>query len=234
MVTYAAGLTCSRASSRQRFRSKPVNGLVLDHWNNLVIIPTGSWQGQKYCIYNNVINIFHLALIHTLYQVPPLLMWTCPKTVRLRQTDFVIQDPGVSLWQLFSQDTEATCWPNGSRLMYNRINTTSRGCHVLVTLWATSPDRANRGASRETQSQDYKQTSSQNRKFVRVCIQEEKAGPFPECPGNHHHCCHRQPGSEKEVGWGLVLCPLDALQVDAILNHLPQRTARQKDYYNHI
>lgn len=34
----------------------------------------------------------------------------------------------------------------------------------------------------------------------------------------------------EEGGWSLVLCPLDALQVDAFLHHLPQRTGKKKRF----
>lgn len=67
--------------------------------------------------------------------------------------------------------------------VHNRIITTSP---VLVNIsWQSN--------YRDTELQlqtDFKS----DRKFVRVCIQEEEAGLFPEFPGNWYRCrhCHRQ------------------------------------------
>lgn len=130
---------------------------------------------------------------------------TQPK-VRVRWTEFVIQEPGVTVrsgWQTFSS-----------------IITTTRGHHALVNSLSNS--------SWENYYRRRRATAT-NRLQVRqedcacLCTGRE-SWSVPRVSLETIIIATRKRASS---GKSLVLCPLDALQVDALLNHLPQRTGIQ-------
>lgn len=46
-----------------------------------------------------------------------------------------------------------------------------------------------------------------------------------------HGLVRQKPGQHSQRPTLLVLCPLDALEVNAILYHLPERAAKEKRYW---
>lgn len=114
-----------------------------------------------------------------------------PKRVSLRWTHSVIQDPICHQISLMG---------DRSRLIFTRFNKTSRGCHVLVNFLSNISWESNwRSLDRDTKLQlqtDFKS----DRRFVRVWLQEVKAGPFQEIPWNHHRGHRCQPRGRQEVG----------------------------------
>lgn len=113
-----------------------------------------------------------------------------------------------SLCKRFIWDKEATFWA------------TEEKEEIAVrwsTVWATSPERATGGASTETLSYSYRQTSSPTGSLCVFVYRKKKLVCSLSLLGTIMSKWARS-------GRRLMLCPLDALQVDAFLNHLPQRT----------
>lgn len=86
-----------------------------------------------------------------------------------------------------------------------------RNWRVVGRLWAAPPDGSGRSFS-------YRRTSSRGRKFVRVCVQVEvKSSQKPLVTLNPFSAARKLTGS----GRSLMLRPLDALKINAFLDHLP-------------
>lgn len=136
-----------------------------------------------------------------------------------------------SLWQLFSRDAEASCWPTEADWFITELIQQAEVSMCWSTLWATCPNRAATGASTGTQSDSYKQTSSQAGSLCVFVYRKEKrkSWSIPRIPRESSLSSLSSVRKWTGSGRSLVLRPLDALQVDAVLNHLPQRTGRQTD-----
>lgn len=115
-----------------------------------------------------------------------------------------------SLCKHFIWDKEATFWATEEK---EEIDV------CWSTVWATSPERATGGASRETLSYSYSQTTGSLCVFV---YRKKKLVCSFSLLGTIMSKWARS-------GRSLMLRPVDALQVDAFLTHLPQRTDRQKE-----
>lgn len=125
------------------------------------------------------------------------------------------------LWQTASRDPSATHWPTEADECTTWMNSVSGGRRVLVN--SLGKDRSLYNNWELQLQTDFKS----DRKLVRVCVEEEKKKKKLVYSYNPLGVVIIF-SQEVNRKWSLMLRPFDALQIDAFLNHLPQRADREK------
>lgn len=111
----------------------------------------------------------------------------------------------------------------GNRSWHIKQNRTEITVNQRLSLWGSTPvDRAgDRGGSTETKRYCYKRTSSQTGSLCVFVYRKKKLVWSQDVLGTMMII------AVISYRGSLVLSPLDTLQIDAFLNHLPKRTGRQ-------